>query len=29
MMSFVGQQVGDYKLLRLLGQGSSSRVYLF
>jgi eukaryotic-like serine/threonine-protein kinase len=28
MMNLVGQEVGDYKLLRLLGQGSSARVYL-
>ena len=27
-MNFVGQEVGNYKLLRLLGQGSSARVYL-
>jgi serine/threonine protein kinase len=28
MMNLVGQEVGDYKLLRLLGQGYSDRVYL-
>jgi serine/threonine protein kinase len=28
MMNLVGQEVGNYKLLRLLGQGSSASVYL-
>ena len=28
MMNLVGQEVGNYKLLRLLGQGNSDRVYL-
>jgi serine/threonine protein kinase len=28
MMNLVGQEVGNYKLLRLLGQGYSDRVYL-
>src|SRR5579859_4533809 len=28
MMNLVGQEVGAYKLLRLLGHGSSARVYL-
>jgi eukaryotic-like serine/threonine-protein kinase len=28
MMNLIGQEVGNYKLLRLLGQGSSAHVYL-